>query len=65
MTDEMDDDVPLLNEDDDDEELITPDDVRPIVEAIFVVIFDVKHGKITTNALVSLLNFIYHKRKHD
>jgi hypothetical protein len=42
-----DDDVPLLNNDNDyDEQLITPEDVQPNVEAVFVVTFDVKYGKI-------------------
>lgn len=49
MVDDNDDDVPLLNnkdDDDDDEHLITPDDQQPNVEAVFVVTFDVKYGKI-------------------
>ena len=46
MANENDDDVPLLNEDDNDEELITADDERSMVEAVFIVTFDVKHGKI-------------------
>jgi hypothetical protein len=45
MADDNDDDVPLLN-DDDDERLITPEDRQPNVEAVFVVTFDVKFGKI-------------------
>ena len=46
MTDDNDDDVPLLNGDDDnDEQLITSEDSQPNVEAIFVVTFDVKYGK--------------------
>jgi hypothetical protein len=52
MADETDDDVSLLNttsnnDDDDDEQLITPEDRQPNVEAVFVVTFDVKTGKIT------------------
>jgi len=45
MADDSDDDVPLLN-DNDDERLITPEDRQPNVEAVFVVTFDVKYGKI-------------------
>jgi hypothetical protein len=49
MAEETDDDVSLLNnnnDDDDDEQLITPEDRQPNVEAVFVVTFDVKTGKI-------------------
>ena len=48
MADETDDDVSLLNnnDDDDDEQLITAEDRQPNVEAVFVVTFDVKSGKI-------------------
>ncbi len=47
MVDNNDDDVPLLDGDNDyDEQLITPEDVQPNVEAVFVVTFDVKYGKI-------------------
>jgi len=48
MADDSDDDVPLLN-DNDDERLITPEDRQPNVEAVFVVTFDVKYGKIKKN----------------
>ena len=44
MVDDNDDDVPLLN--DDEEQLITSEDRQPHVEAVFVVTFDVKYGKI-------------------
>jgi hypothetical protein len=46
MANDNDDDVPLL--DDDDEQLITSEDRQPNVEAVFVVTFDVKYGKIET-----------------
>jgi hypothetical protein len=46
MVDDNDDDVPLLDGDDSDEHLITPEDRQPNVEAVFVVTFDVKYGKV-------------------
>lgn len=54
----MDDDVSLLNnndDDDDDEQLITTEDRQPNVEAVFVVTFDVKSGKITKKNLLLCL----------
>jgi hypothetical protein len=46
MVDDNDDDVLLLNDDEYDEQLITPEDRQPNVEAVFVVTFDAKYGKI-------------------
>jgi len=56
MVDENDDDVPLLN-DDDDEQLITTDDRQPIVEAVFVVTFDIKYGRINYLLFIFFYNF--------
>lgn len=46
MADDNGDDVLLLNDESDDEQLITSEDSRPNVEAVFVVTFDIKYGKI-------------------
>ena len=51
--DDMDEDVPLLNDDADDP-LITLDSRQPHVEAVFVVTFDVKFGKTKIHLAISL-----------
>ena len=57
MASDNDDDVPLLA--DDDEQLITSEDREPTVEAVFVVTFDVKDGRIIIKEKNTFFSSLY------
>ena len=59
MAQDDDDDVPLINNEDDDEQIIPVHHSPPMVEAIFVVNFDAKHGNPINMKIVFLADVYY------